>query len=66
MKTHIVPVKTYISVLAGLLVLSQVPDWFQKVLYLASGLFILYLAWSAYRNWRDFDAQIVDQVLFVF
>jgi threonine/homoserine/homoserine lactone efflux protein len=37
------------------LVLSQVPDWLQWVLYVASGLFILYLALNAFLGWRDFD-----------
>jgi threonine/homoserine/homoserine lactone efflux protein len=39
-----------------LLVLSQVPPWLQRFLYVASGLFILYLAYSAFGAWRDFDA----------
>lgn len=38
-----------------LLVLSQVPAWLERILYLAGGLFILYLAYGAYRSWRDFD-----------
>ena len=37
-----------------LLVLSQVPDWFQRVLQIAGGLFVLYLAWGAYKAWRKF------------
>ncbi|HXF86668.1 MAG TPA: LysE family transporter [Anaerolineales bacterium] len=41
-----------------LLVLSQVPIWFQRFLYLAGGLFILYLAFGAYRAWKDFDAKV--------
>ena len=36
-----------------LLVLSQVPDWLQRFLYLAGGLFVLYLAYGAYRSWRS-------------
>jgi threonine/homoserine/homoserine lactone efflux protein len=36
-------------------VLSQVPDWFQRFLYIAGGLFILYLAYGAFNAWRDFD-----------
>jgi threonine/homoserine/homoserine lactone efflux protein len=40
----------------GLLVLSQVPDWLQRFLYIASGLFILTLAWGAFKAWRAFDA----------
>ena len=39
----------------ALLVLSQVPDWLQQVLYIVSGLFILYLAWGAYKSWRNLD-----------
>lgn len=38
-----------------LLVLSQVPSWFQRFLYLAGGLFLLYLAYGAYRSWKNFD-----------
>jgi threonine/homoserine/homoserine lactone efflux protein len=37
------------------LVLSRLPDWSQRTLYVASGLFILYLAYSAYLVWRRFD-----------
>jgi len=32
-----------------LLMLSQVPTWFQRFLYIAGGLFILYLAYGAYK-----------------
>jgi threonine/homoserine/homoserine lactone efflux protein len=38
-----------------LLVLSQVPEAFQRVLYVAGGLFILYLARNAFLTWRDFE-----------
>jgi threonine/homoserine/homoserine lactone efflux protein len=37
-----------------LLVLSQVPVWLQRFLYIAGGLFILYLAYGAYKTWRSF------------
>jgi threonine/homoserine/homoserine lactone efflux protein len=37
-----------------LLVLSQVPDWFQRLLQIAGGLFVLYLAWGAYKAWQTF------------
>ncbi|MBN1814232.1 MAG: LysE family transporter [Anaerolineae bacterium] len=40
-----------------LLVLSQVPDWLLRFLYIASGLFILTLAWGAFKAWRAFDAE---------
>jgi threonine/homoserine/homoserine lactone efflux protein len=36
-----------------LLVLSQVPEWMQRFLYVASGLFVLYLAVSAFIGWRN-------------
>ena len=38
-----------------LLVLSQIPIWFQRFLYIAGGLFILYLAYGAYKAWKNFD-----------
>ena len=37
-----------------LLVLSQVPGWMQRFLYIASGLFIFYLAVNAFTGWRNF------------
>jgi len=37
-----------------LLVLSQVPAWMQRFLYVASGLFVLYLALNAFIGWRNF------------
>src|SRR5829696_4380671 len=37
-----------------LLVLSQVPSWLQRFLYLAGGLFVLYFAYGAYRSWKSF------------
>ena len=37
-----------------LLLLSQVPDWFQRVLQIVGGLFVLYLAWSTYKTWQSF------------
>lgn len=38
-----------------LLVLSQVPPWLQRFLYIAGGAFVLYLAYGAYRTWKAFD-----------
>ena len=40
-----------------LLVLSRMPGWLVQVLQLAGGVFLLYLAFSAYRSWRSFDAR---------
>ena len=42
-----------------LLVLSQIPDWFQRVLQIAGGLFVLYLAWGAYVAWRMFRPDLI-------
>lgn len=41
-----------------LLVLSQVPAWLQRFLYVVGGLFILYLAYGAYKSWKRFDPQL--------
>jgi len=38
-----------------LLVLSQLPAWMERVLLVGGGLFVLYLAWGAYRSWRDYQ-----------
>jgi threonine/homoserine/homoserine lactone efflux protein len=38
-----------------LFVLSQIPAWVQRFLYLAGGIFVLYLAYGAYTAWRDFN-----------
>ena len=43
-----------------LLVLSQVPDWFQRFLYMAGGVFVLYLAFGAYKSWRNFEINIPE------
>jgi threonine/homoserine/homoserine lactone efflux protein len=40
-----------------LLVLSQVPAWMLRFLYFAGGIFVLYLAFGAFRAWRDFIGQ---------
>jgi threonine/homoserine/homoserine lactone efflux protein len=41
-----------------LLVLSQVPVWFERFLHLAGGSFILYLAFGAYRAWKNFNSSL--------
>ncbi|CAG1016591.1 hypothetical protein ANAEL_05705 [Anaerolineales bacterium] len=40
-----------------LLVLSQVPAWLNRFLYIVGGLFVLYLAYGAFKSWRDFEPQ---------
>jgi threonine/homoserine/homoserine lactone efflux protein len=44
-------------ILLCLLLLSQVPVWLQRGLHFAGGLFILYLAYAAFKSWRNFDPQ---------
>jgi threonine/homoserine/homoserine lactone efflux protein len=46
-------------ILVCLLVLSQIPYWMQRGLYIASGLFVLYLAHGAYKSWKNFDPAIL-------
>lgn len=43
-----------------LLVLSQVPDWFQRVLQVAGGAFVLYLAWGTFQRWRNFNPELTE------
>ena len=38
-----------------LLVLTRVPETFRLALQLVGGVFILYLAWGAFRAWRRYD-----------
>lgn len=45
-------------ILLSVLVLSGVPDWMQRILYIAGGLFVLYLSYGAFKSWRSFDANV--------
>jgi threonine/homoserine/homoserine lactone efflux protein len=38
----------------ALLVLTAVPLWFEEVLRVAGGLFLLYLAYGSFRSWREY------------
>lgn len=42
----------------SVLVLSQVPAWLQRFLYIAGGLFVLYLAYGTYKSWKNFDPHL--------
>jgi threonine/homoserine/homoserine lactone efflux protein len=42
-------------ILLVLLVLSQIPAWLASALQIAGGVFLMYLAFGAYKNWRTFD-----------
>ncbi|HET9908111.1 MAG TPA: LysE family transporter [Anaerolineales bacterium] len=44
----------------SLLVLNQVPLWLQRFLFVAGGLFVLYLAHGAYQSWKNFDPNKVS------
>ena len=46
-------------VLLAVVVLSQVPFWLQRILYVAGGLLMLYLAWDTGRSWRNFDDEAI-------
>ena len=45
-------------ILLCVLVLSQVPPWMARALYLVGGVFVLYLAWGAMRAWQRFQASV--------
>ena len=45
-------------ILLCVLVLSQLPEWLQQVMYILGGLFVLYLAYGAFKSWRDYDETI--------
>jgi len=44
-------------ILICVLVISQVPVWMQRILYIAGGLYILHLAYGAFKSWRNFNSQ---------
>lgn len=44
----------------SLAIIRQVPPWLQRFLYIAGGLFVLYLAYGAYKSWKNFDSTIPD------
>jgi len=45
-------------ILICVLILSQVPAWLQRILYVVGGLFILYLSYGTYKTWKDFNPTI--------
>lgn len=40
-----------------LLALSQMPTWLERFLYIVGGSFVLYLAYGAFKAWRNFKMQ---------
>ncbi len=47
-------------ILVTFFVLKQMPESLQRGLYIAGGLFILYLAWGSYQQWKAFDESIEE------
>ena len=43
-------------ILLAVLVLSQLPATWERTLHVAGGLYVLYLAWGAFRAWREQEA----------
>jgi threonine/homoserine/homoserine lactone efflux protein len=43
-------------ILLTILLLSTIPQHFIGILQIAGGLFLLYLAFNAYKTWKDFDS----------
>ncbi len=47
-------------IIISLAILSQVPPWFERIISLAGGLFILFLAYNALIAWRDFEKHATE------
>ncbi len=50
-------------VLLSVLVLSQLPEWAQRAMYIFGGLFVLYLAYGSFKAWRNFDETLAHPEL---
>jgi len=48
-------------ILFSLFVLNLLPAYFLRIISLAGGLFVFYLAWGLWRNWRAGVGQSLDQ-----
>lgn len=46
-------------VLLSVLVLGQLPGWAQRGMYILGGLFVIYLAYGAFKSWKHFDETAV-------
>ncbi|NWF63026.1 MAG: LysE family transporter [Chloroflexi bacterium] len=42
-------------ILLSVLALRQLPENLQRLMHIVGGLFVLYLAYGAFKSWRDFD-----------
>jgi threonine/homoserine/homoserine lactone efflux protein len=43
-----------------LLVLSRLPMWLEKFLYIAGGSFVLYLAYGAFKSWKNYETHAMQ------
>jgi threonine/homoserine/homoserine lactone efflux protein len=50
-------------IVLALALLSRMPLWLEQVLQIAGGVFLFYLAYGAYKTWRDFTATRVETKL---
>lgn len=48
-------------IVLAIFVLKQLPESLQRGLYIAGGLFILYLAWSSFQQWKTFDENATEE-----
>ncbi|MCJ7551083.1 MAG: LysE family translocator [Anaerolineae bacterium] len=42
-------------IVLAILLLTRLPAGWERLLYMVGGVFVLTLAWGAFRSWRDFD-----------
>jgi len=50
-------------ILISVLVLSQLPEWTQRAMYIVGGLFVLYLAYGSFKSWRAYDGTLAHPEL---
>ena len=48
-------------IILAVFVLKQMPESLQRGLYIAGGIFILFLAWSSFQQWRNFDKNAEEE-----
>ena len=49
-------------IILALVLLSRMPLWLEQILQIAGGLFLFYLAYGAYKTWREFQAAQVETI----
>ena len=48
-------------IILAIFVLKQMPESLQRLLYIAGGVFILFLAYSSFQQWRNFDENAAEE-----